>query len=283
MHVLSAEMSERLQSDSLHFCQCWLIKLRDGTRIGLTDHDCPVQFDGVNFSANAGMTPAALEMSADFARDGSEAMGVLGSPHIKKEDLNAGLYDGAEVSLWLVDWQMPDNRLMLMKGAFGAVRHENESFHVTLEGPSSLLQQSVGRVFQKKCDARLGDKRCQVGLTNPTYQTTTQIIQAKALEIEIPLLQAFSKTWFASGQIEWLAGGKVKGQFAIRSDAIRSGRRYLGLWESLTDLPIAGDQIRLTAGCDKHLATCRTKFSNAVNFQGTPHMPADHLLVKAVD
>jgi hypothetical protein len=37
----------------------------------------------------------------------------------------------------------------------------------------------------------------------------------------------------------------------------------------------AGDAFTVTAGCDKHFATCQAKFANAVNFRGFPHMPGN--------
>ena len=38
-------------------------------------------------------------------------------------------------------------------------------------------------------------------------------------------------------------------------------------------LPVAGNTVRVTAGCDKSLATCRDVFANVINFQGEPHVP----------
>ncbi|MBM3617735.1 MAG: beta tubulin, partial [Alphaproteobacteria bacterium] len=34
-----------------------------------------------------------------------------------------------------------------------------------------------------------------------------------------------------------------------------------------------GDAYEAFAGCDKSFGTCRTRFSNAVNFRGEPHVP----------
>ena len=39
-----------------------------------------------------------------------------------------------------------------------------------------------------------------------------------------------------------------------------------------------GDTFTVTAGCDKHFATCQAKFANAVNFRGFPHMPGNDFL-----
>ena len=39
------------------------------------------------------------------------------------------------------------------------------------------------------------------------------------------------------------------------------------------------DGFTVTAGCDKQLETCKTKFDNVVNFRGFPHMPGNDFAV----
>ena len=34
-----------------------------------------------------------------------------------------------------------------------------------------------------------------------------------------------------------------------------------------------GDAYSVYAGCDKLLASCKTKFNNVINFRGFPHVP----------
>ncbi|MFD2844660.1 phage BR0599 family protein [Paracoccus cavernae] len=43
--------------------------------------------------------------------------------------------------------------------------------------------------------------------------------------------------------------------------------------------PVAGDQVRLSAGCDKRAETCRLKFANFLNFRGFPHLPTEDWLL----
>ncbi len=42
---------------------------------------------------------------------------------------------------------------------------------------------------------------------------------------------------------------------------------------------VTGDLIRVEAGCDKRLETCRFKFNNILNFQGFPHIPGEDWLM----
>jgi uncharacterized phage protein (TIGR02218 family) len=50
------------------------------------------------------------------------------------------------------------------------------------------------------------------------------------------------------------------------------------------DLPRAevepGCRVELRDGCDKRFETCVTRFANAVNFRGEPHLPGNDLLMR---
>ena len=41
-----------------------------------------------------------------------------------------------------------------------------------------------------------------------------------------------------------------------------------------------GTRIQLWEGCDKRFVTCRTRFANAANFRGEPHVPGGDVLMR---
>jgi uncharacterized phage protein (TIGR02218 family) len=53
---------------------------------------------------------------------------------------------------------------------------------------------------------------------------------------------------------------------------------------TLRDLPRAavegGCKVELREGCDKRFETCTSRFQNAVNFRGEPHLPGTDLLTR---
>jgi len=51
------------------------------------------------------------------------------------------------------------------------------------------------------------------------------------------------------------------------------------LWEPVRAEVGPGDRVRIVAGCDKRLETCRAKFGNVVNFRGFPFVPGEDWLV----
>jgi uncharacterized phage protein (TIGR02218 family) len=52
----------------------------------------------------------------------------------------------------------------------------------------------------------------------------------------------------------------------------------------LRDLPradvVPGCTVELREGCDKRFQTCVSRFANAANFRGEPHLPGNDLLTR---
>ena len=58
-------------------CHAWQITRADGRIFGFTDHDMPLEFNGVSFLADSGLSALALAQSTGLSVDNTEAMGAL--------------------------------------------------------------------------------------------------------------------------------------------------------------------------------------------------------------
>ena len=65
----------------------------------------------------------------------------------------------------------------------------------------------------------------------------------------------------------------------IKHDRFDGTRRRVELWEPIRGAVTTGTSVRLIAGCDKRLETCRLKFNNLLNFQGFPDLPGEDWVV----
>ena len=65
MRDLSASLRDKLASGLTTFCHCWLLQRTDAVKLGFTDHDEDVTFDGVTYERLAGMTASAVTQSHD--------------------------------------------------------------------------------------------------------------------------------------------------------------------------------------------------------------------------
>lgn len=162
MRDIPEEMAARIESGAATLCHAWRLTRADGAVMGFTDHDRDLTVDGVVCRASSGWTAGAGEASVGLAAGAFAAGGVLDDEAVRDEDAEAGLYDGAAVELWLVDWRRPELRVRLWVGTLVRIRREGGHFTAELEGPMAALERVVGRTYGRTCDARLGDGRCGV-------------------------------------------------------------------------------------------------------------------------
>lgn len=262
-------------------CRAWLVRRRDGFGLGFTDHDVALQFDGTTFRPDHGMTARVLMQGAGLSVDNSEAEGALTDGAITEKDLLAGKWDGAELTLWEVDWSHVDARRKIFAGSLGEVSRSDGAFRAELRGLSEPLNAAWGRVYHPRCSARLGDRACGKDLGSDSYTVLLGLEDCEDGRIfRFSDFPAYDSGWFERGVLAVL-GGEAEGlQAQIKNDiALSEGGREIELWKSLGIHPVAGDRIRLTAGCDKRAETCRLKFNNYLNFRGFPHLPGEDWLL----
>lgn len=164
MRNLPNGLSARIESGAATLCHAWLLARRDGARLGFTDHDRDLEVESVTCRARSGWTGGAAECAAGLTSGSLTAAGGLDDAAITESDIAAGLYDGAEVELWRVDWSNPALRVRLWCGRIGRIAREGDAFTAELDGPLAALERVVGRTYGRSCDAALGDARCGVDL-----------------------------------------------------------------------------------------------------------------------
>ena len=262
-------------------CRCWLIRRRDGVVYGFTDHDMPVSFGDTEFTPESGMSAKAIVQATGLSVDNTEAMGALSDEAISEADIEAGRFDGAEVEAWLVNWCDPEARHLRFAGSIGELRRAGGAFHAELRGLTEALNQPQGLVYHRACSAVLGDGRCKVDVTMPGFA-----VEAAPFEVVDDRIFVFDGVtdndagWFARGELTVLTGAAEGLTDVIKHDRIeQSGRRVIELWQPLGAPVVAGDSMRLVAGCDKRAETCRVKFDNLLNFRGFPDLPGEDWLV----
>ena len=162
MRTLPEEMVARLESGAAKLCHAWVLRRADGVALGFTDHDRDLMVDGVPCKAASGWTAGAADSAVGLGAGSAAIAGGLDDAALIDADVEAGLYDGAGVALWRVDWERPDLTVRLWTATLARIRREGEAFMAELDGPLAALERTVGRTCGRECDAILGDGRCQV-------------------------------------------------------------------------------------------------------------------------
>jgi uncharacterized phage protein (TIGR02218 family) len=275
-----AALSAHLKTGVTTVCRAWAVTRRDGVVLGFTDHDRDLEFEGITFRASTGLTARALEQSTGLAVDNAEAVGALSDASIRETDIAAGLYDGAGVRSWLVNWADVSERRQTFKGSIGEIERQGPGFRAELRGLAEALNQPKAAVYQKPCAAVLGDKRCKVDTLAPgmSLETTLVAVDGGAV-LTFPAAPAFPMGWFTRGRVTVLDGAGQGALGVVKRDRDVAGQRVIDLWETLSAGLAPGDRVRLEPGCDKRLETCRDKFGNLPNFRGFPDIPGEDWLV----
>ncbi|MCA0202832.1 MAG: DUF2163 domain-containing protein [Proteobacteria bacterium] len=260
--------------------RAWALRRADGAVLGFTDHDRDLAFDGIAFRAGTGMTAGAIVQGTGLSVDNTEATGALSDAALTEGDILAGLYDGAELTIWEVDWTDPAWRRILFRGSLGEITRLDRAFKAELRGLTEPLAKAGGRVFGALCPAVLGDARCGFDLTQPGFAAEVALLAVAegGAVLEIAELPEFAADWFVDGAARFLDGAAGGMVVPVRREESLPARRRLYLWSAPGFEPAPGDTLRIEAGCDKRFQTCRLKFLNQQNFQGFPHIPSEDWL-----
>jgi uncharacterized phage protein (TIGR02218 family) len=272
MRTLPLHLSASLSSGVTTHCRCWLLTRRDGVTLGVTDHDADLLIGAQHFEANGGFEASSVEARSGMATGGGDITGVLSSDRIRPGDIEAGLYDGAEIRTYLVDWLVPALDFLLDLSTIGEIRRRDDGFVAEIRNAFQALDQERGRLYSAGCSAELGDARCGVALSVPPLRVTGEIGETDGREgLFAEVAGQAEPGWFTRGIVTFTSGANA-GRQAIVKDHRAGGE--LVFWQRLADDLAPGDAFTLTAGCDKRFSTCRARFGNALNFRGFPFIPA---------
>jgi uncharacterized phage protein (TIGR02218 family) len=250
----------------------WRIYRRDGVMLGFTSHDRDLIFGGMTHRAAPGMVPAAIRLSADLAYDSAEAQGSLSHQSIRAEDLAAGLFDEATIEIGAVDWQTCVSHV-LYSGQIGRIEDDRWQFAAELQSAKQLLDQDMVPRTSPTCRAEFCGPGC--GLSASRF-TTVGTLAASDPDRNRVRFAAIEAARFNNGRLRFCDGpqtGLVFGILAIEDDWI------------VLDRPLAigtapGTRTELREGCDHTMATCASRFGNAINFRGEPFLPGNDLLAR---
>ena len=281
MKTLAPGLDAHLATGATTLCWCWRLTRRDGTKLGFTDHDRDLVFDGTTFEAAAGFTASEIKDSVGLNVDNLEVTAAVTSARLTEPDLAAGIYDDAKIEIFRVNWQAVDQRVLMRLGSLGEVKRTGFAFAAEVRGLAHYLQQPKGRLFQYSCDADLGDGRCHVNLSAPANAGTGAIVAVSGTRrFTAGGLTGFASGWFTRGLLTFTSGAAAGQKIEIKSHTLIAGVANIELWAPAVAPLLAGQTFTVTAGCDKTIGTCAAKFANAVNFRGFPHMPGNDFLTR---
>jgi uncharacterized phage protein (TIGR02218 family) len=252
---------------------CWRLVRRDGVVVALTSHDRDLVRGGTLFRAAPGMRPSQMEQHDRLDGQSIDLSGAISSAAIRAEDIAAGRWDGAALTLLVADWDDADAvPVVVAQGSLGSIEQREREFAAELLGPMTILDAPVVPVTSPTCRAMLGNRDCRVALAPLTAVRRAVAVSGRVVTLDAPIAAEL----YVLGQLRWLDGAAT----GLTSPVIAQGADSVTLAELPPELPALPVRVELRQGCDKRLVTCAGRFANAANFRGEGHLPGFDLLTR---
>ena len=273
MRTIPDDLKTHLAGEATTLCHAWRVTRRDGTVLGFTDHDHDLLFDGASFLAASGFEASDWESMDGLSVAAGEVTGALTSEVITEADVAAGKYDGARVEVFLVNWADVAQHTRLRIAEIGEVTRSEGFFRAELRGAAHKLDESRGRIYSRRCDAKFGDVRCGKNANSDDYRASGTVASADVNRMTALGINAFLGGFFRYGSVRFTSGANAGVTVDVESHRKTGGDVVIDFWLPMAIAPAPGDTFLITAGCDKTFETCRITFNNQRNFRGFPHMP----------
>lgn len=278
MKAASSQLAAHIAGETTTLATCWKVTRGDGAVFGFTDFDRDLVIDGVVYEARTGYTRSAIHAISDLSVDNLDIESALDSEALAAPDLRAGVWDNAEVLIFLVNWaELAQGKIILKRGTIGQVELRDAVFKAELRGLTQALSQQIGELYTPDCRADLGDARCKVDLAALTMASAVTAASDRYGFTDAARTEADG--YWTGGLIAWTSGANAGRKMEVRSFASGAFDLFLPMPSTIA----VGDEYAVQPGCDKAFSTCRARFNNAVNFRGEPHVPGTDAVLSYPD
>lgn len=283
--LLDAMISSRRHTRS----RCAHLILRDGTIIGITDHDHALESDYLAgsgeptiYHANTGVMPGDISLATGLDTDNSEIAGPL-SDLISRTAVLGKKFNRAQVYIFDIDWTQPHAGIIpMMYGNIADGMIEGGQFKFEVRNLFDRYNQTIGRVLAPYCTADYGDTQC--GVVRAEYPTTiTGVVDD--FNFSADLDGAHPNDFFNLGTVEFTSGA-LAGIEEIEVFDYVGATTTIQLFVPLPETPQIGDAIILRKGCSKlkssddvTLPTCLTN-ANVIRFRGFDRVPGTDVYIR---
>lgn len=280
MKTIPAALLNHYQSGATQLALLWKVIRKDGTTFGFTDHDVSIPFEGLVYESSSAFDASAVSSKAQLNVDNLQVQGLLTSEGITAADIEAGLWDGAEIQVRRVCWKDTSKGAEVLRvGELGEVERRGGLYLAELRGLAQRLQTLIGRVVAPSCDAQLGDARCGFSLAgSPTATLPGTILTTDGASMLQANLSA-EDNWYTSGWLLMTSGAASGIGREVKLHQAGSPATV----HTVLPFPLLlqpGDTFEITVGCDLQKSTCKTKFNNVINFRGFSFVPGQAKMVQ---
>lgn len=250
------------------------------TEVGITDHDRPIVFDGLEYVPYYGGSASDLTYGSGGEPSNNDIEFATGLPGISENDIISGLYQGAEIKTYYYDW---GNQVLLSEdppGYFGAItisdyREGAYKFKIEVKSALALMAQKDSVVITRDCQHQFGDSGCGVNLL---AQGLVDDLTITAINSDQSLTVNSTQSDNYYGVIEFSKNDVI---YSYNVASYNSTTNELILWRGHGSSGLeVGDIIKGVARCYKTPEDCKKFQGNLLNLLGAPYAPAETNLTR---
>lgn len=274
--AISSALQAHLAGCELTIAICALITRVDTVQLAFTSHDLPLVIGGITYQPSEGLMSSGLRQQTGTSVDNMNMTGLLLSAGVEEVDVLAGKYDEATIDVFICNWaDLSMGTMILLNGIMGQIQTSDGNFISEVRGNSQRLKQTLGEVTSPTCRVRqLGDSRCKISLTGYTFTGTVNALYSSTEFGFSGPVASQPDLYFNNGTLTWTSGANNGTVTEIKNAQIfTAGTLDTELQIAPGYTVVIGDTVSMIAGCDRSIATCYTKFNNAINFRGEPWTP----------
>jgi uncharacterized phage protein (TIGR02218 family) len=167
-----------------NFVTCFFVKQRvSGDIQGFAAHDKNITQDlaslgdtngSIVYQAASSFIQTAISNTNTMAVDNLEVEGILDPLAFDQDDIDAGIYDRAEIKIFMVDWtDLTLDPIALRRGHIGTISTAEKSFIAELRGMLQRYTDEIVELYSPTCRVDLGSTRCGVRREPPLWTAST--------------------------------------------------------------------------------------------------------------
>lgn len=245
-----------------------IITRKDGTVIRFSGTDEPIVVTPDTFPVVPGLAVSAVKHTINGEMPSCEIVGDYGAGKtFDSEELDIGLFDGADVQIYTVDRMNLSRKGLKFTGSISTMTLDpiNRLVLFSVKGPATAAKTIMTQKRAPMCRTDWGSSLCGVNPASYAVSATVATIESAFVFTVSGLVQPTG--YFNNG--EAVTSNNVAFELGSWVNSTQTFTAYLPCYRIVS----VGMVITLYPGCDKTLTGangCKS-FSNQINFQGEPH------------
>lgn len=281
MKTISLGLSTHLDGEVTTIASCWRIVRTDGIEFFFTDHDQDIIFEGNTYEAESSYGRTAIESKGDFSVANLDVAGILDSDKISDQELRAGLFNRADVYIFIVNWQnTAQGALRVRRGWFGEVTLLNDgTFTTEIRGLAQALTYNFIEIYASECRADFCDQRCKLNIEDYEVPGIVDVVFDRSSFTLTPEFVPPTQS-LVPGTVRFTSGenaGRV-----LEIIAYNETTRKVELFENISYPILIGTTVVVAPGCDGLLDTCKD-YGNVINRRAEDYVPGNDEMLSYPD